>query len=172
MLSSALREGGPERGTLKDGDWALKERFLQLWDHAYRKAAHNFFARWFRGAIHSRLRSRAEVAKRIQRHRVTGLTYLLHGITNAGVRAVKTTIEWLKKTAQGFRNVEQFKIARYFQFRGLDLQPTYTRARKTKDIDIMKTSGYNFSYGDEMFSLLSFLTYGDLPDSNGCVSLT
>ncbi|MDF0676383.1 MAG: transposase [Nitrospira sp.] len=61
------------------------------------------------------------MAKRIQRHSFAVLTYLLHGTTNAGVRAVKATIEWLKKTAHGFRNVEQFKIARYFHYRGLDL---------------------------------------------------
>ncbi|MDF0667727.1 MAG: hypothetical protein P0119_16880 [Nitrospira sp.] len=60
------------------------------------------------------------MAKRNRRHCLTVLTYLLHDTTNAGVRAVKTTIEWLKKNG-GFRNVEQFKIARCFHYRGLDL---------------------------------------------------
>ncbi len=65
----------------------------------------------------------AEVAKRIRRHLPNVLTYLQHGITNAGLEAVNATIQWVKKTARGFRNVEHFKIAIYFYCGGLDLYP-------------------------------------------------
>jgi len=108
--------------------WALKERFRQLWDYAYRGAAQKFFARWFWRATHSRLRPMAEVAKLIQRHLPNVLTYLRHGITNAGLEAVNATIQWVKKTARGFRNVEHFKTAIYFHCGGLDLYPTHTKA--------------------------------------------
>ncbi len=103
--------------------WALKERFRQFWDYTYRGVAQKFFARWFWRATHSRLRPMAEVAKRIRRHLPNVLTYLQHGITNAGLEAVNATIQWVKKTARGFRNVEHFKIAIYFHCGGLDLYP-------------------------------------------------
>jgi transposase len=108
--------------------WALKERFRQFWDYAYRGAAQNFFTRWFWCATHSRLRPMAAVAKLIRRHLPNVLTYLQHGITNAGLEAVNATIQWVKKTARGFRNVEHFKTAIYFQCGGLDLSPTHTKA--------------------------------------------
>jgi transposase len=108
--------------------WALKERFRQLWDYAYRRAAQQCFARWFWRATHSRLRPMAAVAKLIQRHLPNVLTYLRHGITNAGLEAVNATIQWVKKTARGFRNVEHFKTAIYFHCGGLDLYPTHTKA--------------------------------------------
>ncbi len=53
----------------------------------------------------------AEVAKLIQRHLPNVLTNLQHGITKAGLEAVNATIQWVKKTARGFRNVEHFKTA-------------------------------------------------------------
>jgi transposase len=106
--------------------WALKERFRQFWDYTYLGAAQNFFARWFWRATHSRLRPMAEVAKLIRRHLPNVLTYLQHGITNAGLEAVNATIQWVKNTARGFRNVEPFKTAISFPCGGLDLYPTHT----------------------------------------------
>lgn len=107
--------------------WTLKERFRQFWDYTYSGAAQKFFARWFWRATHSRLAPMAEVAKLIQRHFSNVLTYLQHGITNAGLEAVNATIQWVKKTARGFRNVEHFKTAIYFHCGGLDLYPTHTK---------------------------------------------
>jgi transposase len=108
--------------------WTLKERFRQFWDYAYPGAARNFFARWFWRATHSRLRPVAAVAHLIRRHLPNVLTYLRHRLTNAGLEAVNATIQWVKKTARGFRNVEHFKTAIYFHCGGLDLYPTHTKA--------------------------------------------
>jgi transposase len=108
--------------------WALKERFRQFWDCTYRGAAQNFFARWFWRATHSRLRPMAEVAKLSRRHLPNVLTYLQPGITNAGLEAVNATIQWVKNTARGFRNVEPFKTAISFPCGGLDLYPTHTKS--------------------------------------------
>jgi transposase len=119
--------------TLQAGDlnvaraWTLKERFRQLWDYTYPRAARKFFTRWFWRATHSRLKPMATVAKRIQRHLPNVLTYLSHRITNAGLEAVNATIQWVKKTARGFRNPEHFKTAIYFHCGGLDLYPHETR---------------------------------------------
>lgn len=103
--------------------WTLKERFRQFWDYRYLGAARRFFARWFWRATHSRLTPMADVAKLIQRHLPNVLTYLQHRLTNAGLEAVNATIQWVKKTARGFRNVEHFKTAIYFHCGGLDLYP-------------------------------------------------
>ncbi len=107
--------------------WALKERFRQFWAYTYLGAAQKFFTRWFWQATHSQLKPVAEVAKLIQRHLPNILTYLRHGITNAALEAVNATIQWVKKTARGFRNPEHFKTAIYFHCGGLDLYPHETR---------------------------------------------
>jgi transposase len=107
--------------------WALKERFRQFWEYTYHGVAQAFFARWFWRATHSRLKPMAHVAWLIRRHLPNVLTYLQHRITNAGLEAVNATIQWVKKTARGFRNVEHFKTAIYFHCGGLDLYPHETQ---------------------------------------------
>jgi transposase len=107
--------------------WVLKERFRHFWEYTYLGAAQRFFARWFWRATHSRLKPMAEAAKLIRRHLPNVLTYLRHRLTNAGLEAVNATIQWVKKTARGFRNVEHFKTAIYFHCGGLDLYPHETR---------------------------------------------
>ena len=103
--------------------WALKERFRHFWGYTYPGAATRFFARWFWRATHSRLKPMAEVAHLIKRRLPNLLTYLRHRITNAGLEAVNATIEWVKKTARGFRNRQHFMTAIYFHCGGLDLYP-------------------------------------------------
>jgi transposase len=107
--------------------WGLKERFRTFWEYRDSGAARNFFARWYWRATHSRLRPMAAVAKLIHRHLPNLLTYLQHGITNAGLEAVNAVIQWVKKTARGFRNPEHFKIAIFFHCGGLDLYPHESR---------------------------------------------
>jgi len=119
---------GLQRSDLKVAlAWALKERFRHFWEYTYRGAAQTFFTRWFWRATHIRLKPLAAVAKLIQRHLPNVLTYLRHRLTNAGLEAVNATIQWVKKTARGFRNVEHFKTAIYFHCGGLDLYPHESR---------------------------------------------
>lgn len=96
-------------------------------DYRYLGAARRFFARWFWRAMHSRLTPVAKVAKLIQRHLPNLLTYLRHRITKAGLEGVNAVIQWVKKTARGFRNAEHFKTAIYFHCGGLDLYPHESR---------------------------------------------
>jgi transposase len=107
--------------------WALKERFRTFWAYRYPGAARTFFARGFWRATHSRLKPMAAVAKLIQRHLPNLRTYVRHGLTNAGLEAVNAVIQWVKKTARGFRNAEHFKIAIYFHCGGLNLYPHESR---------------------------------------------
>ncbi len=107
--------------------WTLKERFRAFWEYTYPGAAQTFFARWYWRATHSRLKPMRAVAQLIRRHLPNLLTYLQHGITNAGLEAVNGVIQWMKKTARGFRNPEHFKTAIYFHCGGLDLYPHESR---------------------------------------------
>ena len=50
-------------------------------------------------------------------------TFEFGGFRTYTIGADNATIQWVKKTARGFRNVEHFKTAIYFQCGGLDLYP-------------------------------------------------
>jgi transposase len=63
----------------------------------------------------------AAVAKLIQSRLPNLLAYVGHRATNAGLEGVNAVIQWVKKTARGFRNAEHFKTAIFFHCEGLDL---------------------------------------------------
>ena len=44
-------------------------------------------------------------------------------ITNATAEGLNSKIQWIRYTARGFRNRENFKTAIYFHCGGLDLYP-------------------------------------------------
>ena len=103
--------------------WALKEQAMKLWDFTYPQAARNHFTWWYRWASHSRLPAMIEKAKMLKTHLQNILTYLTHGITNATSESINAKIQWVKYTARGFRNLENFKNAIYFHCGDLNLTP-------------------------------------------------
>lgn len=106
--------------------WALKEQAMVLWDFKYEKSARKHFAWWFRWATHSRLKPVVEKARMLKSHLPNILTYLKHGITNATSESLNSKIQWIKYTARGFRNFDNFTTAIYFHCGGLDLLPAPT----------------------------------------------
>lgn len=106
--------------------WALREQAMKLWDFEYPKAARNHFAWWYRWATHSRLGPMIDKAKMLKNHLTNILTYLTHRITNATSESLNAKIQWVKYTARGFRNIENFKNAIYFHCGGLELSPQPT----------------------------------------------
>jgi len=64
-----------------------------------------------------------EKAKMLKSHLKNILNYLTHPITNALSESLNSKIQWVKYTARGFRNRDNFKIAIYFHCGGLDLLP-------------------------------------------------
>lgn len=110
--------------------WALKETAAKLWDYRYVGAARTFFRRWYFWATHSRLKPMIEKAKMIKRRLPNVLTYIKHQITNATSEGLNSKIQWIRYTARGFRNRENFKTAIYFHCGRLDLYPlpTHTKA--------------------------------------------
>jgi transposase len=55
------------------------------------------------------------------------ITYLRHRITNAGSESLNAKIQWVKHTARGFRNRQNFINAIYFDCGGLDMNPAPTK---------------------------------------------
>jgi transposase len=118
---------GLRRGELKTARaWALKEQAVRLWDYRYAGWARRHFAWWYRWATHSRLKPMIEKARMLKRHLGNILSYITHRITNACSESLNSKIQWVKYTARGFRNLENFKTAIYFHCGGLDLAPSPT----------------------------------------------
>ncbi|HID07326.1 MAG TPA: hypothetical protein EYP10_09285, partial [Armatimonadetes bacterium] len=58
--------------------------------------------------------------------------YLRHRVTNAASESLNSRIQWVKYTARGFRNKQNFIHAIYFHCGGLDLAPEATNPNPTK----------------------------------------
>jgi transposase len=106
--------------------WALKEQAMVLWDYRYEAAARKHFTWWYRWATHSRLKPMIEKARMLASRLTNVLTYLKHPITNAGSESINSKIQWVKYTARGFRNFQNFVTAIYFHCGGLDMAPSPT----------------------------------------------
>jgi transposase len=106
--------------------WALKEQAMVLWDYRYEGPARKHFAWWHRWATRSRLKPMIEKAKMLKARLPNILTYLKHRVTNAASESLNAKIQWVKYTARGFRNFQNFVTAIYFHCGGLDLAPSPT----------------------------------------------
>ena len=100
---------------------------MVLWDYQYEKAARKHFDWWYRWATHSRLTPMIKKARMLKLRLKGVLTYLKHGITNATSESLNSKIQWVKYTARGFRNFQNFTTAIYFHCGGLDLSPSPTQ---------------------------------------------
>jgi transposase len=107
--------------------WALKEQAMILWDYRSAAAARRHFRWWYRWATHSRLEPMKKAAKMLNTRLENILTYQQHRITNAMSESVNSMIQWIKYTARGYRNFDNFVNAIYFHCGGLDLAPAATQ---------------------------------------------
>jgi transposase len=107
--------------------WALKETAMALYEYVYEKPARKHFHWWYSWAVRSRLQPIKEVAGMLKRRFENIITYLQHQITNAASESLNAKIQWVKYTARGFRNKQNFIHAIYFHCGGLDLAPSSTK---------------------------------------------
>jgi len=103
--------------------WELKEAAMAIFDLKAPWAARRNFERWFAWAIRSQLEPIKRVARTLQRYWDQVENYFRHRITNAGLEAINTKIQGVKRRSRGFRSRERFKMAIYFHCGGLDLYP-------------------------------------------------
>jgi transposase len=103
--------------------WALKETGMALYNYVYEKPARKHFQWWYNWATRSHLEPMKKVAAMLKRRFENIITYLTHPITNATSESINAKIQWVKYTARGFRNKQNFINAIYFHSGGLDLAP-------------------------------------------------
>lgn len=103
--------------------WALKEMAMAFFQYRYRRPAEKHFDLWYGWAIRSRLEPMKEVARMLKRRFANIVTYLKHRVTNAGSESINAKIQWVKYTARGFRNKQNFVNAILFHCGGLELAP-------------------------------------------------
>lgn len=127
------REQKQEFAKLRDSElktaraWALKETAMTLYNYVYEKPARKHFQWWYSWAIRSHLEPMKKVAGMLKRRFENIITYLRHQITNAISESLNAKIQWVKYTARGFRNKQNFINAIYFHCGGLDLAPSPTK---------------------------------------------
>lgn len=96
---------------------------MLMWETRDRAEALATFKGWYSWAIRSRLEPMKEVARMIKTHLEGVLNAIERGVTNARLEGINSIIQWLKKSARGYRNRDRFRTAIYFHLGGLDLQP-------------------------------------------------
>jgi transposase len=109
--------------------WELKEAAMAIFDLRAPWAARRNFERWFAWAIRSQLEPIKRVARTLKRYWDQIENYFRHRITNAGLEAINTKIQGVKRRSRGFRSRERFKMAIYFHCGGLDLYPASAAIR-------------------------------------------
>lgn len=102
--------------------WALKELLRELWRCESVQEAEALWARWYGWATRSRLEPVKKVASMVKHHLGGILAYYKHRVTNALSEGINSKIEWIKNTARGYRNWDNFKTAILFHCGGLKLQ--------------------------------------------------
>lgn len=103
--------------------WSYKELFNCFWSYRSEKWAIKFFHRWYRSAIHTKLRPIKVVAKMLKRHLRGLIAYIRHGITNAAAEGLNSKIQVLRTNARGLPKFETFRTRVLFHCGGLDLSP-------------------------------------------------
>jgi len=116
---AALRDSGLKTGRA----WALKETMMAFFEYHYQRPARKHFRWWHNWAARSRLQPMIEVGRMLKRRFANIVTYLRHRITNAASESLNAKIQWVKYTARGFRNKQNFVNAIYFHCGGLNLAP-------------------------------------------------
>ena len=107
--------------------WALKETAMALYCYVYERPCRKHFRWWWNWAVRSRLEPMIAVARMFKRRFENIVTYLRHRITNAASESINARIQWVKYTARGFRNQQNFINAIYFHCGGLNLAPLSTK---------------------------------------------
>jgi transposase len=107
--------------------WALKETAMTLYSYVYERPARKHFRWWHNWAVRSRLQPMIEVARMLKRRFENITTYLRHRIANAASESINAKVQWVKYTARGFRNRQNFVHAIYFHCGGLDMAPESTK---------------------------------------------
>jgi transposase len=101
----------------------MKETAANLWGYVTRGHAHNAWMKLINWMRRSKLEPMKKLALTLKRYLWGVLNAIVHGVTNATSEAINGRIQWIKKTACGFRNRDRFREAILFHLGGLELMP-------------------------------------------------
>jgi len=103
--------------------WSLKELARLLWQYTSKGWARRAWLQWCSKAMRSRLEPMKKVARMVRGHLVGIINAIVKKVSNASAEAINGRIQWIKKSACGFRNRARFRISILFHLGGLDLYP-------------------------------------------------
>ena len=101
--------------------WSIKETLRGLLSYKSVHWAKRFFASWKNWVDRCQLEPIKRVCTMIHKRLENVLSYCKHPITNGVAEGLNSKIMSIKRKAGGFRNVENFKTAIYFNCGGLSL---------------------------------------------------
>ena len=131
-LRNAQALGDEQRVRLDDlrrqfGDlgraWGIKEWAMSLWTGSDRSVVEASWREWLARTQRSRLTPMVKVAQLVRRHLQGIVTAVCTGVTNARAESVNAKIQWIKRMAHGYRNMQRFMKAILFHLGQLDLRP-------------------------------------------------
>ena len=111
--------------------WAIKETAMGLWHYTTKEGARKAWKAWLGWALRSRLAPIRQVAAMVREHLWGILNAVTSGVTNALGESINAKIQWIKRTACGFRSRERFRNAIFFHLGGLNLYPETLPATHT-----------------------------------------
>ena len=111
--------------------WAIREMAMDLWGYQSRTWAEKAWKRWYGWAVRSRIGPIIKVAHMIKAHWDGVMNAVTSNTTNARAESLNARIQWIKRTACGFRNRARFKTAIYFHLGGLHLYPASLKSAHT-----------------------------------------
>ena len=103
--------------------WQLKEMAAQLWDYVYRIAAEKGWLMLITRMMRSRMEEIKKVARMLKNYLWGILNAIMAKATNALAESKNSRVQWIKKMACGFRNIERMRMAILFHLGGLDMMP-------------------------------------------------
>jgi transposase len=103
--------------------WSYKELLRDLWAQENEGKAKSYFHDWYQRVIRTKMAPMKKLAKSLKERIDNIVTYCTHGITNAFAEGINSKIMSIKRRADGYRNIENFKKAILFYCGGLDLYP-------------------------------------------------
>jgi transposase len=115
-------------GSLKDMNlrtgraYNLKLSLQEFWSIEDRLLAEDYLKKWYFWATYSRIKPMIEVAKTIKAHWNGILNYFDSRITNGILEGINSVIQLLRRSARGYRNVQNFITKIYLRLGQLNFQ--------------------------------------------------
>jgi transposase len=103
--------------------WANKEQFVEFWRQPDAVQRLDFFTRWKRSAMRSRITKVKPVAKTLHKYLTSFLTHFIHPITNAVSEDFNSRIQAIEADARGLRRFANYRTRILFHCGEFNMLP-------------------------------------------------